>query len=334
MKARWRRPSVMALVMALVVVAAPPGVAQANPWADGITDAQKATAQSALEEGNALFLEKRYAEALAKYQAAIGAWDHPAIRFNMVRCLIQLDRIVDAADNLKVALKYGAAPLEEAVYTEALAYEKLLANQISELAITCAQPGVKVTLDGQPLATCPARALRRVKPGPHQVVGVAAGLLTRTLEVVVVGGSQHQLTLELDSLASAARIEQRWPTWVPWAVFGGGLAIAGLGAALDLGAAGQMANYDRIIDQQCRPAACTQAELAEFDDIRAGAERQSTVGVAIMIAGTATVATGAVMLYLNRGRTVYATSETAAPRFTPTIVPLPGGAAVSLGGSF
>ncbi|MBA3820422.1 MAG: hypothetical protein H0X17_16135 [Deltaproteobacteria bacterium] len=47
MKARWFRH----IVVGLAVLAAPLGVAEANPWSEGITAAQKATAQSALEEG-------------------------------------------------------------------------------------------------------------------------------------------------------------------------------------------------------------------------------------------------------------------------------------------
>src|SRR6185312_506210 len=98
-----------AVAMAIAVA---PSVARADdqPWAVGVSDAQKAQAQKILEEGNQLFLKKDYAQALDKYKAAVAVWDHPAIRFNIVRCLIQLDRPVDASDNLALALKYGAAP--------------------------------------------------------------------------------------------------------------------------------------------------------------------------------------------------------------------------------
>ena len=123
--------------------------AEEQPWAVGVTDAQKAEAQKILEEGNALFLKKDYPQALEKYKAAVAKWDHPAIRFNMVRCLIQLDRPVEASDSLALALKYGAAPLEEAVYTEALSYQKLLANQIGDLDIACVPPGAALDLSGR-----------------------------------------------------------------------------------------------------------------------------------------------------------------------------------------
>ena len=50
-----------------------------------------------------------------------------------------------------------------------------------------------------------------------------------------------------------------------------------------------------------------------------------------MIAGGVTIATGAVMLYLNRGRTVYPTSM---ERLTPSVTPVEGGATLTLSGRF
>lgn len=317
------------LLFAILLCTSPALAETTPPWAVGVSEQNKQTAQRALDEGNALFLDKKYSEALAKYQAAVAAWDHPAIRFNIVRCLIQLDRQVEAADNLKLALKYGAAPLEDAVYNEALAYEKLLANQIGELSIECKQSGVVLTLDGQPLATCPAREVRRVSPGPHQVLGRKEGFLPRAIEVVVLGGKQQEVKLELDPLAKAARIEHRWPTWVPWVVFGGGAGVVGAGALLRLSAVQQMDSFDRIVAQKCSMIACTDEQLGDDRELRKDAEDRGRVAVGVMITGAAVVATGAVMLYLNRGRTVYPTET-----ITPTVTPTSGGAALSLTGSF
>src|SRR5258706_3322048 len=88
------------------------------PWSQGVSAEHKAAAKKLLEAGNVAFLERRYNEALDLYKRAVAEWDHPAIRFNIVRCLIQLDRPVDATENLEAALKYGATPLEDAVYAE------------------------------------------------------------------------------------------------------------------------------------------------------------------------------------------------------------------------
>ena len=323
------RSFVFAAVLAGTAGLAGTARADTPPWSVGVTDAKKAEAQKFLDAGNALFLDKKYAEALEKYKSAVGAWDHPAIRFNIVRCLIQLDKPVDASDNLKLALKYGAAPLEEAVYTEALAYDKLLSNQIGDLTMTCSQPDVRVTLDGQPLGTCPAKETRRVAPGPHQVVATGKGLLTKTVEVVVIGGKAQEVPVKLDPLARAARVEHRWSQWVPWVVFGTGFAVAGIGAVLDLSAVADMDSYDRTVAQNCSVTACADDDpkLAGVRDLKSSAETKSNIAVGVMIAGAATIATGAVMLYLNRGRTVYPESV---EKFTPSVTPMPGGATFTL----
>jgi len=170
------------------------------PWSVGVTDAQKAEANRLLERGNARFLEKKFAEALALYREAVASWDHPAIRFNIVRCLIQLDRSAEAAENLQITLRYGNAPLEETVYTEALAYEKLLAKQVGDVTIECRQPGVEVSLDGARVVSCPGSQTRRLATGKHQLLGAGGGLLPRASEIVVIGGETQTVGVTLDAV--------------------------------------------------------------------------------------------------------------------------------------
>lgn len=302
----------------------PSPLATPAPWSQGVTDGQKAQAKVLLDAGNALLLEKKYVEALDKYAAAVAVWDHPAIRFNMVRCQIQLGRNLEAYENLERALKYGAAPLEETVYNEAVAYQKLLATQIGDIKISCTQPDVKLTLDGQPLATCPAQETRRVLAGPHQVVGTKQGLMTRTLELVVVGGKDASaIDIKLDPLAKGAKIVHRWPNYLPWTVFGGGLALTAIGVVTLNLAHNEIRAYDDAVDSMCTDR-CTPEELAPLQHYKDDSHRNNILGGTAVILGATAVATGAVMVYLNRGRTVY-----------PDVAPAPGGGAtVSLSGSW
>lgn len=141
----------------------------------GVSEEQKAAAKTLLDAGNARFVDHDYLAALDQFKEALTHWDHPAIRFNMVRCLIQLGRMLEASENLELALKYGAAPLEDAVYTEALAYQKLLANQVGTLDVECTQPRVALSLDGAPLVeSTPARSCTAGRPGCHGSSSVAA----------------------------------------------------------------------------------------------------------------------------------------------------------------
>ncbi len=304
------------------------GVARADvqPWAVGVSDARMHDAETKLEQGNALFLKREYKEALALYREAIASWDHPAIRFNIVRCLIQLDDPVEAAENLELALKYGAAPLEKPVYTEALSYQKLFASQIGDLEISCAQEGVRVSLDGQVvIERCPGKLARRMKTGTHQLVGEKPGFLTSTERMKVVGGEHDTVELTLVPLAKAAKVEHRWAVWKPWVVFGGGLAVLGAGAGLDFLASRAMSAYDREVSFVCAANACM------LNDPRlpskSAAAHEADAAYAVMGVGAAAAIAGAVMLYVNRGKTVYEKS-------TIDVSPTEGGVTLSYRGVF
>ena len=68
------------LACAVVLALVRPAHAE-DPWAVGVSEANKQTAEKLLDKGNAQFLEHKYPEALATYQQARQSWDHPAIRF-------------------------------------------------------------------------------------------------------------------------------------------------------------------------------------------------------------------------------------------------------------
>ncbi len=326
-----------ALVLGILIAASAPVSApviaradEAPAWARGVTDAQKAAAQKLLDAGNTLFVEHDYVAALERYRQAIAAWDHPAIRFNIVRCLVQLDRPLEADDQLALALAYGAAPLEEAVYNEALAYQKLLGNQIAHIAVSCTQAGVLVTLDGQKATACPGAVDTRVTPGSHQLVGTRDGYAPRTAAIVVVGGKHESVTMTLTPLATAAVVHvHRWDRWKPWAVLASGAGVAALGGLVDFQASRDMRRYDDALVTACAGAGCNAGHPIPTDvaEQKTSAQRESAVGVGLVGVGVTAAVVGGVLLYVNRDRTIVA-----AEHFE--IVPARGGAAVSLSGRF
>jgi hypothetical protein len=322
------------VVIAIIMALAAPAAAQ--PWAQGVSTTQKDAAQKKLEEGNTFFLSRKYKEALESYQAAITHWDHPAIRFNMVRCLIQLDRPVDASDELNRALKYGKDPFEEPIYNEALNYQKLLASQIAEIQISCSQDGAKITLDGQTLMNCPGKEKRRVSPGQHGVVATKDGYLTKNVAVIVVGGRTESVDVKLVPLDQAARVVHRWPGWIPWVVFGGGLAIAGVGGLIQLNATDLRDDYDRTIARDCRENGCdlTDPKYADLADKLTSAKLRNKIAISVIAVGAAGAVAGGVMLVLNRGRTVY--DNTAEERGIARVdfVPSDDGGVLTLSGRF
>jgi hypothetical protein len=318
------------VVTAALMAVAVPAIADDKPWVVGVSEENRAAAKALLDEGNARFIEHDYTGALDKYKAAIAKWEHPAIRFNMVRCFIQLDRVLEATESLQLALKYGADPLEEAVYNEALAYQKLLANEVATITVTCDQREVAVSLDGDALLTCPGEQSRRVKPGKHLLLGTRSGFLTKSADVFVVGGATERATMSLVPLERAGKLVHRWSTWVPWLVVGAGLTVTGIGGLIEYQSYQTMNEYDRALVTACFDTGCDAAHplppgIAATKD---RAELQNRIALGVMSVGVATVITGGVLVYLNRARTVYPTAEHL------DVTPTHGGAAVSLRGRF
>lgn len=331
---RKRKPKPAVAAPEPEVAPTPPPAQDDAPWSKGVTDEQKATAQARLEEGNALFLAAKHGEALAKYQAALQSWDHPAIRFNVVRALINLERPAEAYDNLELALEYGRAPLEDQVFQEAENYRLLLLGQIAELEVSCTEAGATVTLDGQELTTCPGTKSMRVLPGKHVVLARKPGYVTLTRDVVALPGKKESVPVILISVKSAMKLERRWATWKPWAVAGGGVALAGVGFLVQLAAQSNMDQYDAELRRECT-AGCLPDDLPQSTrDLESRALLENKIAVGTMIAGGLVAAAGLTMVILNAPREVLPEDATADPgtQLVPTVEP--GVAGMALVGSF
>jgi tetratricopeptide (TPR) repeat protein len=319
-----------------------------------VNDDQKSAAKTKLEEGNALYLATDYKGALAKYKEALASWNHPAIRFNLVRCLVQLNEMVEADQNLQQALEHDKAPFTDEVWQEVLGFQKLLGNMVGTIEVGCKQDGAKLTFDGEPfIEKCPGNSTKRVKIGQHSVVATKEGFLTKEMPIVVVGGPTQQVDVTLTPLDKAAKVVHRFPTWIPWVVFGGGLAVTGVGVLLKVDAGNQMNAYDQDVAGSCAVNGCdltpvrtdypegmagdTSFAAAEtlanrLNDKRESAESRDKLAIGVIAVGAAGAAVGGVLLFLNRGRTVYEDPAKAGAQVR--VMPTTDGGMVSLSGRF
>lgn len=279
-----------------------------RPWAVGVSAERQRRATELLDAGNQLLFEFLFAEALAQYEKAIAEWDHPAIRFNMAVSLYNVGKLVEANAHLERALQYGAAPLEKSVYEQAVRYQRLLEAQLAEIIVVCGEPGVEVALDGKRLFVGPGKARRRVLPGEHQVVGSKAGYLTETRLIKLVPGEPENVSLSLIAIGAATVTRRRWKPWKPWAAVGAGATLGLIGAGLRWRAGENFADYDRELAFACPgPQGCEKDDedlTAGIDDLRTRAEVQNSLGMGSIIAGSATVAAGLVLVFLNQPRAV------------------------------
>ena len=274
-----------------------------KPWAKSVTAEEKATAQEFLAQGNALFVESRHREALEVYRKALDSWDHPAIRFNIARALINLDRPLEAYENIRLAVRHGRAPLP-GLYDEAKNYERLLRGQIGSITIRCEQSGVRVTVDGQQHFDCPVETTIELLPGPHKVLAEKSGFLTFSRDLSLLPAAREPVEITLVTLEDASVTRRRWASWKPWAVVGSGVAVTGLGVALELLARSTRDGYGEDLARLCPDTPCVESELP--DSVRGAYDRaqvEHAIGVSGIAIGSAAVLSGLALVYLNRPRT-------------------------------
>lgn len=299
-----------------------------RPWAAGVSEAEQAAALELYRTGNLEFAESRFAQALAKYREAIRHWDHPAIRFNMAVCLINLDQPLEAKDNLERSLAYSEAPLGADLYSQGLTYRKLLDAQLAHVKIVCSELGTQVTLDGKFLFTGPGSVEEALLPGEHQVVATRTEFVTASKALVLVAGKLTTYDVGPLELQVAARTVRRWEPWKPWAVLGGAGALAIAGAISYVAAKHNFESYDQDIVNAC-PRGCDPAMLMALEGypsyhrIRNRGETEQVVAFSLFsVAGAAAIA-GVIGVIVNQPRV-----QLESHHAQPVVAPVPGGAAL------
>jgi hypothetical protein len=236
------------------------GISYADePWKAGVPADKQEAALALYKEGNEFFNKNEFKEALEKYAQALAIWDHPAIRYNAAVCLINLDKPLEAYDDLEAALRFGDAPIGADIYREGLNYKKLLAPRIAEVDVTT-KDDAKVTLDGRPVLDTAGTIERHVLSGDHQIVAEKPGYVTETKPIRVNGGDRVTIVIDLHPLQKQGELHRRFPRWVPWTVLGAGGAIAIAGLPLLLGASSAFDRYDAGVSSSCQ-AGCPPAPL-------------------------------------------------------------------------
>jgi tetratricopeptide (TPR) repeat protein len=280
------------------------GVARADdkPWAKNVPQQQQDKAFALYEDANKLFADGEYKRALDKYEAAIAQWDHPSIRYNLAVCLINLDRPVDAYQNLTLALRYGEAPLGEDLYNEGLNYQKLLAKQVAEVEVASHDADVRISLDGKPLTLVAGRASTLVAANEsHEVIASKPGYQTlrRPLDKLPPG-QKTTIEIKLSPLETGR--------WKPWAVIAGGAIIGGAGAYVYGLARSNIADYEKAVETKC-PCA-SDADLGADADLPDRARTKEIAAYSMFALGGVTIATGIVLVVRGRSHTSVAPSVT------------------------
>lgn len=271
-----------------------------KPWAAGVSEQNQRAAFALYDEGNKAFANAEYKPALETYTKALALWDHPQIRYNIAVCLINLDRTVEALDNLEQAMRFGAPPLGPDLWNQGQSYRKLLLARVAEIQVD-AEPGASVSLDGKPLAN----SQQRVLSGDHQIVVEKPRYQTETRAVRLNGGDHVTIKIELKPVAVARTLHRKWARWLPWTVLSGGVVVAAVGAPVLIAAGSSYDRYDAAVRADClHGCVAGQPSTQHVADLESHAKLENNVAVSLFAVGGAIAATGFVMVILNQPRLV------------------------------
>ena len=320
-----------------------------RPWAVGVPPEKQRAALKKFTEGNAQLNDGLFPAAVKLYREALKDWEHPAIYYNLALALLNLDQPIEVYESLQKAIKYGAAPLEKDKYDHAKEYILLVEKQIATVDISCSKPGAKISVDGKEVFTVgpdgkAGHFVGRVKIGKHTFVAEKPGYNAQVDAPFIGPGETYRLELTLYTAEELTRYKRKWNAkWMPYAVIGGGAALAGAGVLLELSANSSYSDYDAAV-AKCNQASNSMgcANDGSVADMRKSGDTKKTMGyVGYGVAGAAVV-TGVILLWVNRESTYQISAdeyrkelrekEKASVSVTPVIAP--GIAGAMLTGSF
>lgn len=271
-----------------------------RPWAEGVSRENQDKAREIFEEANALIMQQFFKQAAVKYREALDYWDHPAIHFNMSLALMNLDQPVELYHALKKALQHGIPPLvDETNHKRAENYLNLVSQQIAHIVVISKEAGARVTMDGKLLFVAPGSYEGVVLAGEHTVAASKTGMLDNNKPVVISAGEHKRIEMVLVSLDDLTIEKRRYPTWIPWAVLGGGATFLAAGVGVHAKSRSEFISFDEEFSELC--------EIGCRDDGNAilASQRVSATwlqrGAWLMYGlGGAAVTSAVVLFFLNR----------------------------------
>lgn len=326
-------PRIIALSLLLALLLGPaPASAQRS----------RLEARELLQQGNKLFGEGQYGEALRRFRRARQLYPSFKIDYNIASTLRALGRLAQAARNYERFLREasGEAPAETVKAAQVALAE--LRKQVATVRVECPVDEADVEVDGEVVGRTPLRHKVYLAPGPHRLTVVKPGYPQHVVEQRVQAGDRLVLLVPWGENAvtprplgpdpdkvAATRREARSKTVWAYSSLAAGLALAaGAGTLYGVGMSRGNAAHDEYQ---------TAGTTAEFERLRGDLDRAETLlTVGHVLAGAAVVALG-LSIYQFVTRPDLPDEAEAEPRAADArfgLSPLPGGGLVSVGGRF
>jgi tetratricopeptide (TPR) repeat protein len=282
----------------------------ANPWVVGVTVAEQQAALVAFRDGNLQLNDGLFVNAVTRYREALKHWNHPAIHYNLSLALLNLDQPIEVFEELNKALQYGAAPLEKDKYDHAKDYLLLVEKQLADIEVSCDKVGAKVSVDGKEVFTAPGKFSEKIRVGKHTFHAVKEGHNARIVAPYIGPGEKYRIELKVYTVDDTTRYRTKWHnTWFPYVVLGAGAAVGLVAGGLELSAQSSYDQFNTKVAACNTMAAGCPTGTPGVISLRDSGDTKRTLGyVGYGVAGAA-LATGAVLLWINRRQAYQITPE-------------------------
>jgi PEGA domain len=259
----------------------------ASPAASGADE----TSVDLLRRGVELRRERRDAEALASFRAAVDRENTPIARAELALAEQALGRWIDAERDLALALEAHDDWIEKNARPLSAALDEIRGH-LGWLVVVTEPAAATITVDGRAIGL---GERVRVDAGDHTIEARASGYLVATQRVTIPGGDTARATLTLlpDVVVHPpATRSDVGPTVGKWVL--AGVGIAGIAAGTSFGV--QTIREKNARDEQCASGACTAAAFRDDHDARWSA----TVSTVSFGVGLAALAGAAIWVLVDR----------------------------------
>ena len=292
-----------------------------------------AQAKQVFSEGQRLYTQGRYQQALSRFEEAYALKPLPLLRYNIARCHERLNAPAAALRAYRDFLRLSPkAPEREAISQTMVGLQKQLrAAGVQQLLVVTEPVAAEVEVDGKPLGPSPASI--ELPAGEHQVTATLPGYAAASRRIVINTAAMTDLSLVLEAAlpppmvpgpspggtgvaavttpADAPREAVLTPSTIsdgappsgepppkarPLTWVAGGVAVAALGTGIALGVAASSASAE-LRDGTVRSLSSQPSAQALYNS---ASSLRDAANISYAVAGTALAA--AVILFFVEGR--------------------------------
>lgn len=175
-----------------------PATAPAGPPAPApLSTTLTGMAKAEYEAGKVLFSDKDYANAIVKFQKAYELSNDPRLLWNVAVCQKFLRRYSKMLLTLRKLLADGGDLLTEQDRKDADELAKTVETFVSRIAVTVNEPGAKVLVDGELIASSPLAEPFLIDVGTRKIRVEKPGFVPYDAPLEVTGGGDVTLDVKL-----------------------------------------------------------------------------------------------------------------------------------------